>query len=47
MTLDVLREELEGLEFIVAREVERDIREGEMHRGMGAVVQVVAVRPEN
>lgn len=46
MTLDLLREELEGLDFVVAREVERDIREGEMHRGIGAVVQVVAVRPE-
>jgi len=45
MTVSGLREELSGLEFMVAREIERDIREGEMHRGTGAVVQVVAVRP--
>jgi SAM-dependent methyltransferase len=44
--LDVLREELEGLEFVVARETEREIREGRMHTGTGAVVQVVAVRPD-
>lgn len=45
MTLSGLREELAGLDFVVAREVERDIKEGEMHRGVGAVVQIVAVRP--
>lgn len=45
MTLSGLRAELSGLDFVVAREIEREIREGEMHRGLGAVVQVVAVRP--
>ena len=44
MTLAALREELAGLEFLVAREVERDISEGECHTGRGAVVQIVARR---
>jgi SAM-dependent methyltransferase len=44
MTLAVLREELAGLEFLAAREVERDISEGECHTGRGAVVQVIARR---
>ena len=44
MTLAALREELAGLEFLVAREVERDISEGESHTGRSAVVQVVARR---
>lgn len=45
MTLDGLREELEGLELEVAREVERDIHEGRLHGGRSAVVQVVARAP--
>ena len=47
MTLNLLREELGGLEFLIGREVERDVWEGELHRGVGSVVQVVAVRPES
>jgi SAM-dependent methyltransferase len=45
MTLEGLREELEGLDILIGREIERDIREGDMHHGVGSVVQVVAVRP--
>jgi SAM-dependent methyltransferase len=45
MTLDKLRTELEGLQFIHARELERDVIEGKFHTGRGAVVQVVAVKP--
>ena len=45
MTLNVLRSELEGLRFIHARELERDVIEGKFHTGRGAVVQVVAVKP--
>jgi SAM-dependent methyltransferase len=45
MTLDLLREELHGLDFLVGRELERDVHEGEFHRGTGSVVQVVALRP--
>ncbi|MEI8037504.1 MAG: methyltransferase domain-containing protein [Verrucomicrobiota bacterium] len=45
MTLDGLREELPGLEFQIARELERDVTEGTGHTGRGAVVQVLARRP--
>ncbi len=45
LSLEGVREELAGLELVVAREVEREIREGRMHTGRGSVVQVVAVRP--
>ena len=45
MTVDKLRIELEGLQFIHARELERDVIEGKFHTGRGAVVQVVAVKP--
>jgi SAM-dependent methyltransferase len=37
--------ELDGLEFAIARETEREIHEGVRHFGPGAVVQVVAVKP--
>ncbi len=45
MSLDALRRELRGLDFIEARETEREIVEGRLHSGVGAVVQVVAVKP--
>jgi len=45
MTLSGLRQELEGLRFVHAREFERDVIEGKLHTGRGAVVQVVAVKP--
>ncbi len=45
MSLDALRRELDGLDFIEARETEREIVEGRLHSGVGAVVQVVAVKP--
>jgi len=44
LTLDLLREELEGLDTLVARELEREVREGRMHHGPGSVVQFVGVR---
>jgi SAM-dependent methyltransferase len=44
MSLDALRGELDGLELVVARETEREIREGRFHDGRSAVVQVVGVR---
>jgi SAM-dependent methyltransferase len=46
MTLDSLRDELAGLEFIVTREIERDVTEGTFHQGRGAVVQILARRPQ-
>jgi len=45
MTLPELRAEVSGLEFLLAREVERDIVEGTGHTGRSAVVQIVARRP--
>jgi hypothetical protein len=45
MTLAELREELDGLCFLQAREVERELHEGRLHTGCGAVVQIVARRP--
>jgi hypothetical protein len=44
MTLATLREELSGLEFLIARELERDVTEGAGHTGRAAVVQILARR---
>ena len=43
-SLAQLREELQGLEFEHAVELDRDVTEGKYHTGRGAVVQVVAVK---
>lgn len=45
MTLDGLRDELAGLEFVHGEELEREVVEGHGHTGVGAVVQVIARRP--
>lgn len=45
MTADQLRQELDGLEFEIIEELERDVVEGKFHSGRGAVVQVVARKP--
>jgi SAM-dependent methyltransferase len=45
MTLAGLRDELAGLEFLIGREVERDVVEGTGHTGRAATVQVLARRP--
>ena len=42
---DALEAELAGLEFILAQEAEREVVEGKYHRGMAAVVQVLARKP--
>jgi SAM-dependent methyltransferase len=42
ISLDDLHQELNGLEIIHGRELEREIREGTLHHGLGHVVQVVA-----
>lgn len=44
MTLDGLREELSGLDFEYSAETVRDIQEGLLHHGAGAVVQLRARR---
>ncbi len=43
--LSDLREELKGLDLPLAREAEREVREGRGHGGRSATVQVVAVKP--
>lgn len=47
MTLELLREELAGLELIHAVELDREIHEGVYHNGMSAVVQVLARKPSS
>jgi len=43
MTLAALREELSGLELLVAQELEREVVEGDGHTGRSAVVQILAI----
>jgi SAM-dependent methyltransferase len=45
MDLEGLRAELAGLEFDYAAETVRDIHEGRLHHGRGAVIQVLARKP--
>ncbi len=45
MTLASLREELKGLEEVHGVELVRDVNEGALHTGPGAVVQFIARRP--
>jgi SAM-dependent methyltransferase len=40
-----LTEELAGLEFVHAQELDREVREGAYHTGVASVVQIIAVRP--
>lgn len=44
MELDVIRQELPGLRFEIAREIERPVVEGKYHGGTAAVVQIFAVK---
>lgn len=44
VTLAGLIEELAGLEFVHARELDREVREGAYHTGVASVVQVVGLR---
>src|SRR5690554_3340611 len=44
MSLEELKTELKGLEFVVGAEVTRYISEGKYHQGESAVVQVVACK---
>ncbi|MBK7832028.1 MAG: class I SAM-dependent methyltransferase [Gemmatimonadetes bacterium] len=45
MTRDALVRELDGLDFVIAQEIERDVSEGALHKGLAAVVQVVGRKP--
>jgi SAM-dependent methyltransferase len=44
MTLDAVRDELAGLELVLAEEKVREVHEGRYHEGESAVLQVVAKR---
>ncbi|MGD8591297.1 MAG: class I SAM-dependent methyltransferase [Gammaproteobacteria bacterium] len=46
MTLQSLEEELSGLEFEYAMELDRDVVEGQFHTGKGAVVQIIGKKPQ-
>jgi len=45
-TEESLRRELPGLNFFYLKELERDVREGIYHTGIGAVVQAIAKRED-
>jgi SAM-dependent methyltransferase len=45
MSLQQLKSELNGLELLQAEELEREVVEGDLHFGLGAVVQILAVKP--
>ncbi|MFE8070457.1 class I SAM-dependent methyltransferase [Marinobacteraceae bacterium S3BR75-40.1] len=45
MTDRTLQEELRGLEFLSLEEKEREVREGQYHTGLAAVVQMIARKP--
>jgi 2-polyprenyl-3-methyl-5-hydroxy-6-metoxy-1,4-benzoquinol methylase len=45
MSLDDLKQELAGLKFIHAVQIEREVREGNRHTGLASVVQIFGVKP--
>jgi len=45
MTLESLEQELKGLSFEYAMELDRDVVEGKFHTGKGAVVQLIGIKP--
>lgn len=44
MELEIIRQELPGLRFEIAREIEREVVEGKHHKGAAAVLQILAVK---
>jgi len=46
LTVEKLTAELDGLEILLAREMVRQVDEGEFHKGEGAVVQFIARKPQ-
>lgn len=46
MSLDELKRELAGLEFVHAVQIVREVREGSRHTGLASVVQILAVKPD-
>lgn len=45
MSLEDLRKELEGLELLVAWEIDREVIEGSGHTGLASVVQILGRKP--
>ena len=45
VTLEDIRGDVQGLHLDVAQEIDREVHEGRLHTGTGAVVQVLAVKP--
>lgn len=45
MTRGALQDDLSGLDFVIAQEVEREIHEGRFHNGRSATVQILASKP--
>lgn len=45
MSLDDLQQELAGLEFVHAVQIEREVREGRGHTGLASVVQLLGIKP--
>lgn len=45
VSLSDLEREISGLDFVIGREVEREVNEGEYHQGLSATVQLVAQKP--
>ncbi|MBT0666488.1 methyltransferase domain-containing protein [Geobacter pelophilus] len=45
MSLDDLKQELAGLEFVHAVQMEREVLEGRGHTGLASVVQVLGIKP--
>lgn len=44
MSLDDVKEELAGLEFRHAVQLEREVREGNRHTGLASVIQIVGIK---
>jgi SAM-dependent methyltransferase len=44
MSLEELTQELDGLEFVHAVRIERDVREGSKHTGLASVVQILGIK---
>jgi len=45
MSLDDLKQELAGLEFLHAVQIEREVWEGSGHTGVASVVQILGIKP--
>ncbi len=44
VTLQDVKAELQGLDFVLAQEVKREVHEGVYHNGLSAVVQIVGLK---